>query len=129
MILVDTSALYALLDREDEGHGAAVDVWEMVAGERLVTHSYVVVETVALAQHRLGMDAVRDLHEAVFPVLDVGWVDEVVHQAAMATLVASGRRGISLVDHVSFEVMRRRGIHRAFAFDADFSAEGFAVLP
>ena len=34
----------------------------------------------------------------------------------------------SLVDGVSFEVMRERGIERAFAFDRDFVHAGFAVL-
>lgn len=33
------------------------------------------------------------------------------------------------VDLVSFEVMRRLGIDEAFAFDDDFAAAGFRVLP
>ena len=36
---------------------------------------------------------------------------------------------VSLVDHVSFHVMRMLGITRAFAFDADFAAAGFSTLP
>jgi predicted nucleic acid-binding protein len=39
------------------------------------------------------------------------------------------RRRTSLVDWVSFEVMRRRGIETAFAFDRDFATAGFAVVP
>ena len=40
--LVDTSALHALLD-EDDDHGAAVTTWTHLLGaERLVTHAYVV---------------------------------------------------------------------------------------
>lgn len=43
-------------------------------------------------------------------------------------MLAAGRR-VSLVDWTSFLVMRRRGITTAFAFDADFAAEGFQVTP
>jgi len=35
------------------------------------------------------------------------------------------RASVSLVDSVSFEVMRHEGIDQAFAFDADFEAQGF----
>jgi predicted nucleic acid-binding protein len=34
-----------------------------------------------------------------------------------------------LVDWVSFEVMRRERIESAFAFDADFDAQGFRTIP
>lgn len=38
-------------------------------------------------------------------------------------------RGVSLVDRVSFEVMRRLGFTIAFAFDAHFHKFGFRALP
>ena len=44
-------------------------------------------------------------------------------------LLAAGRRTVSLVDWVSFLVMRRHGVRRAFTFDQDFAVEGFEVLP
>jgi predicted nucleic acid-binding protein len=48
--------------------------------------------------------------------------------AEVRGLVAS-RRQVSLVDLVSFEVMRREGIDTAFAFDRDFERAGFQVVP
>jgi predicted nucleic acid-binding protein len=36
---------------------------------------------------------------------------------------------VSLVDWTSFELMRRQGIERAFALDADFDRQGFATVP
>lgn len=44
-------------------------------------------------------------------------------------MLATPRSKISLVDRVSFEVMRARGINEAFAFDRDFAAAGFVVHP
>jgi predicted nucleic acid-binding protein len=43
--------------------------------------------------------------------------------------LAAPRRRVSLVDWASFELMRRRGIERAFAFDRDFSTQGFEIVP
>lgn len=131
MILVDTAALYALLDRADPAHGLAVATFEHLraADEHLVTHDYVLVEAIALVQRRLGMDAVRRLVDDLLPLLDVVWVDAGLHAEAQEALLAAGRRDISLVDRTSVLVMRRHGIHRVFTFDADFAAEGFDVLP
>ena len=47
----------------------------------------------------------------------------------MTSLLASGRKDVSLVDWVSFELMRRAGISMAFAFDRDFAAQGFSLIP
>ena len=43
--------------------------------------------------------------------------------------LAARRREVSLVDRVSFEVMRRLGLTTAFAFDAHFNDFVFKVLP
>ena len=93
-----------------------------------MTHSYVLVETFALVQRRLGLEAVRALHHDLIPVLDVIWVNGDLHQAAVEALIASGSRSVSLVDRVSFALMRRRGLRIAFAFDDDFTGEGFNPL-
>ena len=50
-----------------------------------------------------------------------------LHEEAEKELERIGKRGISLVDYVSFLVMRRRGIKKALAFDPDFRDQGFAI--
>jgi predicted nucleic acid-binding protein len=131
VIFADTSAMYALLDANDPNHPAARRTFEsfQAADARLMTHAYVVVEVVALVQRRLGLDIVRRLADDLLPIIEVLPVDAGLHAEAMASLLASGRRGVSLVDHTSFLVMRRRGITQAFAFDADFAHAGFQVVP
>jgi len=131
-ILVDTSALLAHLDRADRHHRSAVG-WLAGpghdSGEGLLTHNYVVVESLALAQRRLGPDALRALLEDVLAIVEIVFVDEPTHRAAVGALLASPRRGPSLVDLVSFELMRERGIRAAFAFDQDFRRAGFDTVP
>lgn len=128
-VFIDTSALYASLDAADQAHLEAADVFRSLHGSELVTHNYVVVETVALVQRRLSVAAVRDLTEGLLRPVRVVWVDQELHTAALASMVAARQRRVSLVDHTSFLVMRREGITTAFAFDPDFATEGFKVLP
>ncbi len=124
-VFVDTSALLALLDEDDHHHReAAAAMRYLVATAELVTHNYVHVEVLALARRRLGAGAVARLTDSLLPALTTIWVDEPVHRAALAAHRAAGP-AVSLVDRVSFEVMRREGIEAAFAFDADFEAQGF----
>jgi predicted nucleic acid-binding protein len=127
---VDTSALLAFLDRDATSHAAVVtSLATILADGSGVAHNYVVVETEALAHRRLGGTVARRLLEDVVPLLDVVWVDADLHAAAVAEHIKALRRRSSLVDHVSFEVMRRRGLEVALALDADFVTEGFRVLP
>lgn len=131
MIFVDSSALVAYLDGDEERHAIARAALQSVlrTGENMLTTNYVVLETSALLQRRLGMDAARALHEVLVPLLVVEWIGPSVHDSATAAYLAANRRGLSLVDCVSFEVMRSRGLTRALALDEDFRAQGFEVLP
>jgi uncharacterized protein len=129
MIFLDTSAIYAWADAGDINHQRAVQRLQLIldAKERLLTHNYVLVESLALLQARLGLTAAlklsKDSHAFV-----VEWVDEELHDAAVRELERSRKRDISLVDQVSFLVMRRRQVSTAFAFDPDFASAGFRVF-
>lgn len=127
---VDTSALLAVADRADVNHAQAKALWQKLLGSsaQLLTTNYVLVETTALVQHRYGLDALRALAHEVLPVLEIEWVGPYDHAAAMAAVLASDRRRLSLVDCTSFEVMRRLGISSAFAFDRHFAELGFELL-
>jgi len=131
MIFVDTSAFYALLDGDDAESSRALKFWEgKPSGERgFVTTNYVVLESMALLQSRLGMPAVRVYRDAILPLIRTEWIDEVVHAQAVSAFIAADRRGLSLVDLSSFETMRRLGIRSAFTFDRHFRQYGFETLP
>ena len=124
---VDTSAFLALLDADETRHARAVEIWTRLADEdaRLVTTNDVVVETLAVVQNRLGSDAVRSFVRDVLPAVEVTYVDQLLHEAALSVFLAAGRRQLSLVDCVSFEFMRRGRIDRAFAFDRHFTEQNF----
>jgi len=133
-VFVDTSALYAALDGDDANHVAAAasltTLFDGIEHGELdgVTHGSVIVETAALAQRRLGMDAARALLDDVLPLLSTVWVDEALHTQALTAFLAANRRSVSLVDWTSFVVMRRHAIDQALAFDADFVDQGFSLF-
>lgn len=130
-VFVDTSAFYAILDADDGQHELAKQAWVALLTEAtdLVCSNYVVVETVALVQNRLGIEAVRAFQEDVLPVVRIKWVDEQAHQSGVTALMTAGRRHLSLVDCVSFDLMRRFGIRQSFSFDPHFAEQGFDLIP
>ena len=130
-IFVDTSALYAVLDRDDASHSSAEEVWTALLREKatLFTTNYVLVETTALLQHRIGIAAVRAFHEDVVPMLQVDWIKEEGHRAGVEAVLAAGRKTLSVVDCVSFQAMRQMGLRDAFCFDKRFREQGFITKP
>ncbi|MBM4042466.1 MAG: VapC toxin family PIN domain ribonuclease [Planctomycetes bacterium] len=96
--------------------------------ESLICSNYVLVETICLIQRRFGLGAVRSFHQDVCPVVRVHWVDEATHQAGMGALLGAARGQVSLVDFVSFEVMRRIGTTRVFCYDPHFKQQGFDAI-
>ena len=128
-LLFDTSAIYALADRNDPNHGIAssgsADCRARARGSS--SHKLLLVEATALLQRRLGLEvSLRFLADA--RSMRVHWVTARDHREAVAVLAARGRRELSLVDCMSFMLMRRYGIAVAFASDEDFSREGFRLL-
>ncbi len=55
-VFIDTSALYAVMDRGDKNHVQAKALWMKNLDESVdfLCHNYILVETVALLQNRIG---------------------------------------------------------------------------
>ncbi len=130
-VFVDTSAFYALLVRTDAAHETVRPAFArlLTSGRPLWTTSFVLVETMALLQHRIGLEASRDFDEDVLPIVRVQWVDEHLYRLGIDRLWREDRRHLSLVDAISFECMRHQGIDTALAVDPHFAEAGFIVLP
>ena len=126
---VDTSALLAVMDKDDAAHAEAKQAWRQLTALRatLITTGYVVLETVAIVQHRIGVAAVRSFNDDIFPILTIDWISSEQHARGMGALLAADRRNLSLVDCVSFDTMRKHGLRNAFAFDKHFDEQGFTT--
>ena len=126
-VFVDTSFLVALLDEDDERAGEAAKAWLRLATRRtpVLTSNYVVLESCAVAQRRLGLPAVRRLVRQLLAPVTVEWITRSDHEAALEALLLAGRRGLSMVDCTSFELMRRLDVAECLAFDDHFAEQGF----
>ena len=131
MIYVDTSAFFALVNLDDPNHDQAMQTWKHLieTEQKLVCNNYVLVESIALIQRRVGLGAVSILHNDILPFIEVDWLDEELHNAIVKAVLKTNRRQLSLVDSSSFDTMQRYEIKTAFAFDSHFSERGFEVIP
>ena len=128
-VLVDTSALVAFLDVDDPRHADVVSAYRALAYDDLVTHGYVIAESLAVTRRRLGVDATISLLDDVLPTIELLPVDEATHARAQQRYRASLPAGRSFVDQVSLAVIEREGIERAFALDPDLAAGGVELVP
>lgn len=130
-VFIDTSAFLAILNNADQNHASAKAFWTKLiqSEERIICTNYVLVESFALIQHRLGMAAARAFQTSVVPILEVTWLGAEDHRAATSLVLTANRRDLSLVDCASFDTMRRLAIETAFTFDPHFSEQGFISLP
>ena len=128
MTLIDTSAIYALADRNDANHAVALARFSRLLQDRvvLVLHNYILIEALALLQHRLGLSSAVAFAESSV-AFDTRWVTDEIHREATLRW-QRGKRTLSFVDHVSFVVMQHAGIESAFAFDPDFEGAGFRLV-
>lgn len=128
-IFAATSGLFALLVKNDYMYVRARANFNYFAEKsvQLVTSSFVLVETTALLQRRIGIGPVHDFNAKILPLLEVIWVDNQWYAMAMQRLLAQNNRNISLVDCLSFEIMDSLEIDCAFAFDKHFEENGFSL--
>ncbi len=126
-IFLDTVGLIALWDRRDQWHPAAISSLASLDenATRFVSTSFVMLECANHAARRSyrhevvkmrdELDAIGDLFEPRPEVVRSAW-DE----------YTNGRVGTaSVVDSVSFAVMRRLGITQVFSNDQHFNAARF----
>jgi uncharacterized protein len=133
-VFVDTSGLYALVDKKDAYHPAARTVVERVlrGGRRLVATDYVLAEAVNLVNARAGSRvAVRvlDLIEQSAGIR-IEWIGTSRFDLTKAFVRKHADHEYSFTDCTSFVVMRELKLSQALTTDKHFSQAGFeALLP
>ena len=128
-MLLDTSGLMCLFDRRDFRHQNAFEFYN--AAPTRLTHNYVLLEFVALAQARNvpraeALTFIADLFDD--PEVEVIWVDTNLHQDALALLQERLDKTWSLCDAVSFLLMQQRSLTEALTTDHHFEQAGFIKL-
>lgn len=128
-MFLDTSGLLAILFTREPNHQAARAYY--YAADRIVTHSYVLAEFVALAMARglergVALDYVATIDTS--PFIEVVYVGRELHLGAVALLRQRLDKEWSLCDAVSFVLMERLRITEALTTDHHFAQAGFRPL-
>ena len=127
-VFVDTAYFIARIMPRDQWHKAAAKAPR--PGWTFFTSSLVVNETISLLQARghfsaalAFLDAIR--HNEAVQIL---YPDPSIQAEAWDLFGQWGGSGANAVDCVSFSMMKRMGIRRAFTFDKHFRTAGFEIL-
>src|SRR3990172_9660348 len=129
-VFLDTVGMIAVWDIADQWHSIAEAKYRklLTQGRPLVTTEMVLLECGNAASRRPYPPRVNVLRQALIEDnLLVAPTPEEVEQAwAAYDRGEAGQAGI--VDHLSFQVMRRLGLTEAFTNDQHFQAAGFTPL-
>jgi predicted nucleic acid-binding protein len=127
LVFVDTSAFFALLDRDDRHHREAVEIARQLENRNAwpFTTNYIVAEAHTLAVSRLGPQIAREWLRGFS--LAVEQASEIDQTHARLTVLDYEDKTYSLTDAISFSVMQRLSVVRAFAFDRHFEQQGFEI--
>lgn len=123
--------LPALWDVRDQWHAAAEQAWATVAAAGSVdvlTAPLVLLECANAAARRPYRAAVAELREALTTAGAVVMPLEEEWEDAWRSYARGDSAGAGVVDHLSFLVMRRYGLRRAFTNDRHFVTAGFETL-
>lgn len=131
-IFVDASAWFALADKNDAHHRKAASIYPALVStsKRLVTSNLVVAETYVLIMMELGRDAALVFLDRIktSPRIARIYSNEDIESEAQAMLEKYRDHDFSYTDVVSFTIMKRQKIRKAFAFDKHFVTAGFTVI-
>ncbi len=133
MIFVDTGAFLARYLPRDQHHEVARAAWRELSSRRwpVYTSNFVLDETITLlgrwASPEFAGDRAEELLASVgLAILRPDAEDEL---DALAFFRKFGDQRASFTDCVSFALMRRHEIPRAFGFDRHFLQAGFELWP
>lgn len=132
MIYVDTGPLLARYLVRDGRHEDARRIWQHLAesGEPLFTSNFVLDEFFTLLGRRAGYSFAAERARGLYvserlKILRPNLPDEL---KAVDLFVKFADQRVSFTDCVSFVLMGRYQIKRAFSFDQHFSWAGFLLL-
>ncbi len=132
-VFVDTGAWLALVATDDSHHEEAKEIYPSLLADyqRLITTNLVVSETYIAIRKAVGHKAAIFFLEKIqeSPRIEKVCSTGELEDEAYKLLKKYEDQDFSFVDAVSFCLMKRRAIKKAFAFDSHFVTAGFTLLP
>jgi len=132
-VFIDSSAWYALRDKDDANHASAQEMLPLLLSERpgLITSNHIIGESYTLIRSSLGhasaFSFLRHIQES--PRLERLFTPEEFEKDAYIFLHKYQDQTFSFVDATSFVWMKKLGLTEVFTFDNHFAVAGFLLLP
>ena len=128
-VFADTFYFLALLNAHDQAHPRAVSFTAKFQGS-VWTTTWVLTELAdALSDPRNRAEFIATLNDLrADPNVRIVEPDMALFDAGVQLYAARSDKAWSLTDCISFEVMKREGIHEALTADRDFEQAGFVPL-
>lgn len=133
MIFIDTGALLARYFARDQYHETAIAFWDKIRRKKepCFTSNFVLHETFTLLARRAGYPFAAERARKIYAshymtILRPSKEDEI---RALEYFEKFAEHKVSFTDCISFVLMRRHKIRRAFTFDSHFSLAGFTCHP
>ena len=129
-VFLDTVGLIAIWDTDDQWHSPANEAYHRLlrSSSPLLTTTYVLLEcgnASARRPYRARVNALRTALAARSALIEPDSHDI---ESAWAAYDRGEAGTAGIVDHVSFQVMKRLGLTRAFTHNSHFRLEGFDTL-
>ena len=132
-IFVDTGAWVALADEDDAHHGNAIAIYPILlkSSRYLITTNLLIAESYVIIMNELGhIAAVRFLDGVnASPRIVKVYSNENIERESEDILRHYEDQDFSYSDSVSFTIMKRQKIKKAFTFDKHFQTMGFVRIP
>lgn len=131
-VFIDSSGLYALLDKQDNAHRKAIEILQKAAKNKqfFITTDYVLDETATLlCARRLAHLAVR-MFETVFnsDACAILWMDQDRFMRTQTFFLKHVDHPWSFTDCASFIIMKEMKLSSALTKDKHFKEAGFLPL-
>jgi len=131
-LFVDTSAFVALTNKADQYHKRAKEFLGLFSPAwKLHTSNYIIDETITRIRMVAGHKNALTFSKMLFSsrVYKIHYIDEIIEKESFKIFEKFSDKKLSFTDCTSFALMRRLELNEAFAFDDDFIAVGFEIVP
>ena len=133
MIFVDAGPFPARHISRDSCHKDALSCWDRIGKDKepMATSNFVLDEVFTLLGRRAGYSFAAERARNIYAskAITIFRPDREDELSALKLFEKYADQRTSFTDCVSFVLMRRHRITRAFTFDAHFTLLGFSIIP
>ena len=128
-VFADTLFVVALVNRRDQYHDMAVELADQFENFPLLITDAVLIEIASALARKYKIDAIKVIeHALASEEVRVVRLTPQLFDRAFEEYKKFRDKEWSLVDCISFIVMRDEGVDRALTFDKHFEQAGFEIL-